>query len=141
MGCATACCARITATPDCRRRSRSSIRPTSSGAIKRLLKANNIDDERYPPRNLQLFISSSKEAGLRAKDVEVNDDYNRKFVELYALYDAQCNREGVADFSELLLRCYELLDRNEILRSTTRTASATSWSTSFRTPTSCSTRG
>jgi DNA helicase II / ATP-dependent DNA helicase PcrA len=86
------------------------------GAIKRLLKGNNIDDERYPPRNLQLFINSSKEAGLRAKDVEVNDDYNRKFVELYSMYDAQCNREGVCDFSELLLRCYELLDRNEILR-------------------------
>ncbi len=87
------------------------------GAIKRLLKANNIDDERYPPRNLQLFINSSKEAGLRAKDVEVNDDYNRKFVELFSMYDAQCNREGVCDFSELLLRCYELLDRNEVLRS------------------------
>src|SRR5512134_2633383 len=86
------------------------------GAIKRLLKANSIDDERYPPRNLQLFINSSKEAGLRARDVEVNDDYNRKFVELYGLYDAQCNREGVCDFAELLLRCYELLDRNEILR-------------------------
>jgi DNA helicase-2/ATP-dependent DNA helicase PcrA len=76
------------------------------GAIKRLLKANNIDDERYPPRNLQQFINSSKEAGLRAKDVEVNDDYNRKFVELYGIYDAQCNREGVCDFAELLLRCY-----------------------------------
>jgi DNA helicase-2/ATP-dependent DNA helicase PcrA len=86
------------------------------GVIKRLLKANNIDDERYPPRNLQVFINGSKEAGLRAKDVEVNDDYNRRFVELYALYDAQCNREGVVDFAELLLRCYELLDRNEILR-------------------------
>jgi DNA helicase-2/ATP-dependent DNA helicase PcrA len=86
------------------------------GAIKRLLKAGNVDDERYPPRNLQQFINGAKEAGLRAKDVEVNDDYNRKFVELYALYDAQCNREGVCDFAELLLRCYELLDRNEILR-------------------------
>jgi DNA helicase-2/ATP-dependent DNA helicase PcrA len=86
------------------------------GAIKRLLKANNIDDERYPPRNLQNFINSSKEAGLRAKDVEVNDDYNRKFVEFYAMYDAQCNREGVVDFAELMLRCYELLQRNEILR-------------------------
>lgn len=86
------------------------------GAIKRLLKANNIDDERYPPRNLQSFINSAKEAGLRAGAVEVNDDFNRKFVELYALYDAQCNREGVVDFAELLLRCYELLDRNEILR-------------------------
>jgi DNA helicase-2/ATP-dependent DNA helicase PcrA len=86
------------------------------GAIKRLLKAGNVDDERYPPRNLQLFINNAKEAGLRAKAVEVNDDYNRRFVELYALYDAQCNREGVVDFAELLLRCYELLDRNEILR-------------------------
>jgi DNA helicase-2/ATP-dependent DNA helicase PcrA len=86
------------------------------GAIKRLLKVGNVDDERYPPRNLQMFVNSAKEAGLRAKDVEVNDDYNRRFVELYALYDAQCNREGVVDFAELLLRCYELLDRNEILR-------------------------
>ncbi|MDH5209225.1 MAG: UvrD-helicase domain-containing protein [Burkholderiaceae bacterium] len=86
------------------------------GAIKRLLKANNIDDERYPPRNVQQFINGSKEAGLRAKDVEVNDDFNRRFVELYTLYDAQCNREGVCDFAELLLRCHELLDRNEILR-------------------------
>ena len=86
------------------------------GAIKRLLKANNIDDERYPPRNLQMFINNAKEAGLRASAVEVNDDYNRRFVELYAQYDAQCNREGVVDFAELLLRCYELLDRNEILR-------------------------
>src|SRR5512134_765367 len=53
------------------------------GAIKRLLKANNIDDERYPPRNLQLFVNSSKEAGLRATDVErsgeMRDDYNRRF--------------------------------------------------------------
>ncbi|HQR20018.1 MAG TPA: UvrD-helicase domain-containing protein [Burkholderiaceae bacterium] len=86
------------------------------GAIKRLLKANSIDDERYPPRNLQLFINNAKEAGLRAKEVEVNDDYNRRFVELYSMYDAQCNREGVCDFAELLLRCYELLDRNAILR-------------------------
>src|SRR5512147_2174250 len=69
------------------------------GAIKRLLKASNIDDERYPPRNLQLFINNAKEAGLRAKDVEVNDDYNRRFVELYAQYDAQCSREGVVDFA------------------------------------------
>ncbi len=85
-------------------------------AIKRLLKSLNVDDERYPPRNLQWFINNAKEAGLRAKDVEVNDDYNRKFIELYAAYDAQCQREGVVDFAELLLRCYELLGRNEPLR-------------------------
>ena len=85
-------------------------------AIKRLLKANNVDDEKYPPRNLQQFINGAKEAGLRAGKVEVNDDFNRKFVELYRMYDEQCQREGVVDFSELLLRCYELLERNESLR-------------------------
>ena len=85
-------------------------------AIKRLLKANGVDDEKYPPRNLQVFINSAKESGLRSSAVEVDDPYNRKFVELYAMYDAQCQREGVVDFSELLLRCYELLFRNEPIR-------------------------
>ena len=85
-------------------------------AVKRLLKAHNIDDEKYPPRNLMHFINNAKEQGLRAHDVEANDEYNRKFVELYALYDQQCQREGVADFAELLLRAYELLLRNQPLR-------------------------
>jgi len=85
-------------------------------SIKRLLKARNVDDETYPPRNLQHFINGSKEEGLRAKDVEVVDDYNRRFVELYAAYDEQCQREGVVDFAELLLRSYELLERRAPLR-------------------------
>jgi len=84
--------------------------------IKRLLKANNIDDEKYPPRNLMYFINNAKENGLRAQQVEVFDDYNRKFVELYELYEQQCQREGVVDFAELLLRTYELLSRNQPLR-------------------------
>jgi DNA helicase II / ATP-dependent DNA helicase PcrA len=85
-------------------------------AIKRLLKSNNIDDEKYPPRNLMHFINNAKDSGLRARDVEANDDYNRKFIELYELYDQQCQREGVTDFAELLLRSYELLMRNQPLR-------------------------
>jgi DNA helicase II / ATP-dependent DNA helicase PcrA len=86
-------------------------------AMKRLLKANGVDDEKYPARNLQAFVNGAKEAGLRANAVEVDEPYSRKLVELYALYDAQCQREGVADFAELLLRCYELLSRNEPIRS------------------------
>jgi DNA helicase-2/ATP-dependent DNA helicase PcrA len=84
--------------------------------IKRLLKANNIDDEKYPPRNLMYFINGAKDQGLRASAVEAFDDYNRKMVELYDLYDQQCQREGVVDFAELLLRTYELLSRNQPLR-------------------------
>ncbi|HET7834141.1 MAG TPA: UvrD-helicase domain-containing protein [Gallionella sp.] len=85
-------------------------------AIKRVMKALNVDDEKYPPREVQYFISGSKEQGLRAHEVEAFDPYTRRKVEIFAEYDAQCQREGVVDFSELLLRCYELLSRNAALR-------------------------
>ena len=85
-------------------------------AIKRLLKRLNIDDEKYPPKHLMYFINSAKDQGLRASAVDASDDYQRKFVELYEAYDDQCQREGVVDFAELLLRCYELLSRNQPLR-------------------------
>jgi DNA helicase-2/ATP-dependent DNA helicase PcrA len=85
-------------------------------AIKRLMKVMNVDDEKYPPRDMQNFISGSKEQGLRAHEVEAFDPYTRRKVEVFAEYDAQCQREGVVDFSELLLRCYELLSRNAALR-------------------------
>jgi len=85
-------------------------------AIKRLLKSMNVDDEKFPPRNVMYFINNAKDQGLRAKDLEAFDDYNRRMVELYDLYDAQCQKEGVVDFAELLLRTYELLTRNQPLR-------------------------
>ncbi len=85
-------------------------------AIKRVMKELNVDDEKYPPREMQWFISGNKEQGLRAHEVEAYDPYTKRKVEVFAAYDAQCQREGVVDFSELLLRCYELLSRNAQLR-------------------------
>src|SRR5690554_4744211 len=85
-------------------------------AIKRLLKTLNVDDEKFPPRDLQHFINGQKEAGLRPHAVEAWDDYTRRRVALYQEYEAQCQREGVVDFAELLLRSYGLLERNEPLR-------------------------
>ncbi|OYY58113.1 MAG: DNA helicase II [Hydrogenophilales bacterium 28-61-11] len=85
-------------------------------AIKRLMKSMNIDSEKYEPKKVQRFISANKEAGLRARDVEAFDVYSTRLVEIFEAYDAQCQREGVADFTELLLRSYELLLRNEPLR-------------------------
>jgi DNA helicase-2/ATP-dependent DNA helicase PcrA len=84
--------------------------------IKRLYKAHGIDDERFPPRQLQYFIAGAKEEGLRPNQVEAGDDLARRQVEHYALYDALCQREGVVDFAELLLRSYELLLQHEGLR-------------------------
>ncbi|MDD4978139.1 MAG: 3'-5' exonuclease [Gallionella sp.] len=85
-------------------------------AIKRVMKQLNVDPEKFIPRELQNFISGSKEQGLRAHEVEAYDPYTRRKIEVFAEYDAQCQREGVVDFSELLLRCYDLLSRNQQLR-------------------------
>src|SRR3954452_4695999 len=80
--------------------------------IKRLAKAQALDEEKFPPRQLQNFINNCKESGLRANAVEAGDDFTRRMVAFYADYDAQCNREGVVDFAELMLRSFEMLTRN-----------------------------
>jgi DNA helicase-2/ATP-dependent DNA helicase PcrA len=85
-------------------------------AIKRLCKQFNVDDERYPPKQLMWFIAGCKEDGQRPKDVDAKDPDTRKKIELYALYEEQCQREGVVDFGELMLRSYELLRDNDPVR-------------------------
>lgn len=84
-------------------------------AIKRLLKTLNIDDEKFKPKELGWFINGAKDQGLRANMVEAKDEFTRRQIEFYQAYDEQCQREGVVDFAELLLRCYELLAKNAAL--------------------------
>ena len=85
-------------------------------AIKRLCKQHQIDDERFPAKDLQYFINASKEDGLRPAHVSARDEQTRRKVEIYQLYEEQCQREGVVDFGELMLRCYELLRDNDPVR-------------------------
>ncbi|HCN72020.1 MAG TPA: DNA helicase II [Pusillimonas sp.] len=85
-------------------------------AIKRLIKAAGIDDDKYPPRDVQRFINGSKEQGLRPDQVDAWDAHRRGLISIYEQYQAQCEREGVVDFAELLLRAYELLSRNGPIR-------------------------
>ena len=85
-------------------------------AIKRLCKQHNVDDERFPPKQLAYFIANCKEEGLRPANVEAHDSDARKKVEIYQLYEEQCQREGVVDFGELMLRSYELLRDNDPIR-------------------------
>lgn len=85
-------------------------------AIKRLSKQYQVDEERFPPKQTMWFIAGCKEDGLRPKDVDLRDPDTRKKVELYELYEAQCQREGVVDFGELMLRSYELLRDNDPIR-------------------------
>jgi len=84
--------------------------------IKRLYRAHGIDDERFPAKQLQYFIAGAKEAGLRPNAVEAADEFTRRQVEHFALYEALCQREGVVDFAELLLRSYELLANHDGIR-------------------------
>ena len=83
--------------------------------IKRILKSLSADEKKFPPRQVQWFINNAKEAGLRAVYVTVEDVFSRRMLEFYQAYEQQCHKEGVVDFAELLLRSYELLNRNEIL--------------------------
>jgi len=90
------------------------------------MKSMNVDTEKYEPKKVQWFINGHKEAGRRARDAEAFDEYSMRMAELYEAYDAQCQREGVADFPELLLRSYECCIATNRCASITRTASSTS---------------
>ena len=85
-------------------------------ALKRLIKAMGVDEERFPARDMMHYINALKEQGIRAGQAEAHDAHTRRKVEIYAEYEAQCQREGAVDFAELLLRAYELLQQDEALR-------------------------
>ena len=85
-------------------------------AIKRLVKQHRVDEERFAPKELQWFIAGCKEEGLRPPAVEVHGAEDRHKVEIYQLYEDQCQREGVVDFAELMLRSYEVLRDNDAVR-------------------------
>jgi DNA helicase-2/ATP-dependent DNA helicase PcrA len=85
-------------------------------AVKRVIKAMNLDEERFVPKQVSWFIASSKEDGLRPRDIEVRDEQTRRLAEVYQAYEDQCQREGVVDFAELMLRTYELMRDHESVR-------------------------
>ncbi|GAB5497839.1 MAG: DNA helicase II [Pseudohongiellaceae bacterium] len=81
--------------------------------IKRLNRSLNIDEERWPARQCQWFINSQKDEGLRAANIEdYDDDYTRVMLKIYAAYEEACDRGGMIDFGEILLRAHELWLKN-----------------------------
>jgi DNA helicase-2/ATP-dependent DNA helicase PcrA len=81
--------------------------------IKRLLKNLEIDDSRWVPREIQYFINAQKDEGLRPVHLDDERDPNRKqMISLYAAYEEVCQRGGLVDFAELLLRAHELWREN-----------------------------
>ena len=81
--------------------------------IKRLLVGLNLDEGKWPPRQVQWYISAQKDEGLRARHIpDYSDPYHQQQLVIYRAYEAFCERSGLVDFGELLLRAHELLRDN-----------------------------
>ena len=84
--------------------------------IKRLLNTLNFDESKWPPREVQWHINAQKDEGIRARHtVETGDIYQRQMLRVYRAYEELCDRSGLVDFAELLLRAHELLRDNQDL--------------------------
>jgi len=84
--------------------------------IKRLLTSLNLDDSKWPPKQVQWHINAQKDEGIRARHcVDSGDPYQRQMLAIYRAYEEICERSGLVDFAELLLRAHELLRDNDDL--------------------------
>ncbi|HEY7752736.1 MAG TPA: DNA helicase II [Steroidobacteraceae bacterium] len=78
--------------------------------VRKIIREQNLDEQRWVPREVQQFINAHKDEGRRSKKLDDRGDPTRRqLIRLYALYEARCEQAGVVDFAELLLRCYETL--------------------------------
>lgn len=84
--------------------------------LKRIMRSLNLDEKRWSPKQAQWFINAKKDEGLRAEHLDGLDYNEQTYKEIYATYQAACDRAGLVDFAELLLRAHELLRDNAIVR-------------------------
>jgi len=77
--------------------------------VRRIIKAQDLDEKKWPARQAMWFINSQKDEGLRPHHIEdYGDLYTKTHLEIYRAYEEACNRGGMVDFAELLLRAHEL---------------------------------
>jgi DNA helicase II / ATP-dependent DNA helicase PcrA len=87
-----------------------------SRLLRKVLKALDLDETRWVPREILWFINSQKDEGLRPKQLKDDGDATRhQLIKIYHAYEEACQRAGVVDFAELLLRAYELWQQNPSL--------------------------
>ncbi|PCH63184.1 MAG: DNA helicase II [SAR86 cluster bacterium] len=81
--------------------------------VKRIVRELGIDDDKWPAKQFQWFINSQKDEGLRAANIEhFNDATTKTMLSVYQAYETACNRGGMVDFGEILLRAHELWLKN-----------------------------
>jgi len=85
--------------------------------VKRVVQALELDEARYPPKQIVWWINQQKDEGRRPQHIqpEPRDDWTETLRQAYAEYQARCDRAGLVDFAELLLRAHELLRDNPAL--------------------------
>ncbi len=85
--------------------------------IRRLLREMNLDENQWPPKQIQWYINGKKDEGLRPQHIDTYGDYHaEQMVKVYRVYEEACQRNGVVDFAELLLRAHELFrDKPEVV--------------------------
>ena len=84
--------------------------------LRKILKAMELDETRWVPREILWFINAQKDEGHRPKHIKDDGDPTRRqLIKIYQAYEDACQRAGVVDFAELLLRAYELWRDNAAL--------------------------
>ncbi len=110
--------------------------------VKRVIRELGLDEQRWPARQAQWFINGQKDEGLRPQHIQAGGDlFLGTMRSIYEAYEQACERAGVIDFSELLLRAWTCGATTLGCSSITSDASVTCWWMSSRTPTPCSTPG
>ncbi|HDZ9133832.1 TPA: DNA helicase II [Vibrio cholerae] len=84
--------------------------------LKRLIKAHNLDDKQWPARQVAWWINNQKDEGLHPAHINAFDPVTQTYLKLYTAYQEACDRAGLVDFAEILLRALELLRGNQHIR-------------------------
>lgn len=85
--------------------------------LRRLIKAQNLDEKQWPARQVSWWINGKKDEGLRPSHIDTfNDPVTQTYLQLYRAYQEACDRAGLVDFAEILLRAQELLRDNKHIR-------------------------
>ncbi|EPW6710581.1 DNA helicase II [Vibrio parahaemolyticus] len=85
--------------------------------LKRLIKAQNLDEKQWPSRQVAWWINGKKDEGLRPAHIDAyHDPVTKTYLQLYTAYQEACDRAGLVDFAEILLRAHELLRDNKFVR-------------------------
>ncbi|CAM3921193.1 DNA helicase II [Rheinheimera salexigens] len=85
--------------------------------VRRLLKALNLDEKHWPAKQVQWFINGRKDEGQRPNMIDAAGDFSlQQMLKIYTAYQEMCDRSGLVDFAEILLRSFELLQNNAEVR-------------------------